>query len=490
MDARPVAATDIVGAAADTAALAPLAAELAGQGFGLTAGVHRMQFEDGRILLTLFVGEMRDALRQQVFRADSVVIDAWDPAALKAVARHCRRGTTIATDNVSAALGHGLAEAGFVMTPGETHGMFNPAWQPRSRLAEVDIEPGHCTVIGAGLAGAAVAASLARRGWRVIALDIASSPASGASGLPAGLLAPHYSPDDSLLSRLSRCGVRTTLQQARHLLREGEDWALTGVLELRPDDFAMVEDAREAMRPWNRRAAQGNAIWHEQAGWIKPAPLVRAWLSQPGIEWRGECEVQSIERSNGRWRVIATGGAVLDESELVVVTAATGSARLLGNRISTHPVRGQVSWGDQAGASLAPTPMNGSGHLIPSVPTSRGLAWYCGSTYETGQDSLEERAADHQSNLERLRKLAPEAAAALAPSFADGSVHVWTGVRCAATDRRPLLGEVEPGLWVSTAMGSRGLTFAALCGELLAARVHGEPFPLDRRLAQSLDITR
>ena len=97
---------------------------------------------------------------------------------------------------------------------------------------------------------------------------------------------------------------------------------------------------------------------------------------------------------------------------------------------------------------------------------------------------------DHHSNLGRLRKLAPGAAAELAPSFADGSVHAWTGVRCAATDRRPLLGEVEPGLWVSTAMGSRGLTFAALCGELLAARVHGEPFPLDRRLAQSLDITR
>ena len=52
-------------------------------------------------------------------------------------------------------------------------------------------------------------------------------------------------------------------------------------------------------------------------------------------------------------------------------------------------------------------------------------------------------------------------------------------MRCASTDRRPLVGEVEPGLWVSTAMGSRGLTFAALCGELLAARLHGEPLPLE-----------
>ena len=78
----------------------------------------------------------------------------------------------------------------------------------------------------------------------------------------------------------------------------------------------------------------------------------------------------------------------------------------------------------------------------------------------------------------------------VAPAFSDGSVQAWTGVRCASTDRRPVLGELEPGLWVSTAMGSRGMTFAALCAELLAARVHGEPLPLDKRLALALDARR
>jgi hypothetical protein len=111
-------------------------------------------------------------------------------------------------------------------------------------------------------------------------LDSAASPATGASGLPVGMLAPHYSPDDSLLSRLSRCGIRTTLQHATRLLRKGEDWALTGVLELRPADAAPVGDVDESMRPWSRAAAPGNAIWHEKAGWIKPAALVRAWLAQ------------------------------------------------------------------------------------------------------------------------------------------------------------------------------------------------------------------
>ncbi|RYF37830.1 MAG: FAD-dependent oxidoreductase, partial [Comamonadaceae bacterium] len=69
-------------------------------------------------------------------------------------------------------------------------------------------------------------------------------------------------------------------------------------------------------------------------------------------------------------------------------------------------------------------------------------------------------------------------------------VQAWTGLRCVAADRRPLLGELAPGLWLSTAMGSRGLTFAMLCAELLAARLHGEPLPLPRKLAQALDARR
>ena len=39
-------------------------------------------------------------------------------------------------------------------------------------------------------------------------------------------------------------------------------------------------------------------------------------------------------------------------------------------------------------------------------------------------------------------------------------------------------------------MGSRGLTLSLLCGELLAARLPGEPLPLDAKLAAALDSER
>ena len=67
-------------------------------------------------------------------------------------------------------------------------------------------------------------------------------------------------------------------------------------------------------------------------------------------------------------------------------------------------------------------------------------------------------------------------------------------MRCTAPNQLPIVGPVDaarlPGLWASTAMGARGLTLALLCGELLAARLQGEPLPIDAKLARSLSTER
>jgi tRNA 5-methylaminomethyl-2-thiouridine biosynthesis bifunctional protein len=47
-----------------------------------------------------------------------------------------------------------------------------------------------------------------------------------------------------------------------------------------------------------------------------------------------------------------------------------------------------------------------------------------------------------------------------------------------------------PGLFVLTALGSRGITLAPLMGELVAAQVAGTPWPLERSLADAVDPAR
>jgi tRNA 5-methylaminomethyl-2-thiouridine biosynthesis bifunctional protein len=196
--------------------------------------------------------------------------------------------------------------------------------------------------------------------------------------------------------------------------------------------------------------------------------------------------ISRLARDGTQWCLRGENGAELLRADLVVVATAYASGPLIGDRLALHPVRGQVSWSSQGLAALPVFPVNGNGHFLPAVPLEGGKAWLSGSTYGRGDTGTDVRAEDHAANLQRLQVLLPRPAAQLAGVFAAGRVEAWAGVRCTSADRRPLAGLLEPGLAISTALGSRGLTFAALCAELLAARLHGEPLPLDSKLAEAL----
>ncbi len=213
--------------------------ELSAQWSGLLPGQHRLSLAQGRLQLTLCVGDLQTLLREQQFEADRVFLDpahAWDRWSLKALARCCRRGTQLAYDTLTPGVQKLLAENGFVLESAQAR--YDPPWDlktGREALRTEAATPGNCVVIGAGLAGASVAAALARRGWAVEVVDAAPAPAAGASGLPAGLLVPHVSSDDSPRSRLTRAGLRLMRAEAQRLLQAGRDWDACGVLEQRLD---------------------------------------------------------------------------------------------------------------------------------------------------------------------------------------------------------------------------------------------------------------
>jgi tRNA 5-methylaminomethyl-2-thiouridine biosynthesis bifunctional protein len=499
----------------------PLSHELAAQWSGLIPGFHRISLDHGQVLLTLCVGELQAMLRELAFCADSLVLTGlsaenehtvWRIHTLKNLARCCRRGTQLTPAPVSPTLRDGLVQCGFDLSTL----CFNPTWEPKQRqTVPPPTTASTCVVIGAGLAGAAVAASLVRRGWQVTVLDVASTPAQGASALPAGLLSPHVSPDDGTLSRLSRNGGRITLQAAQAWLKEGQDWQQTGVLEHRVDSSpglirsAMATPAsRAAHAEWSmpatpaQLAAAGlppgsTAIWHTRAAWIKPAALVLALLNHPHITWQGNSAVARLYHHSGLWQVQDTEGAVLATAPLVVVAAAYTSAGLLATAGSTAPplqaLRGQVSLGINADEHETVTPMpthpvNGYGSFIPRFPHGDTVLWAAGATFERDvadtQSTPEDIARRDAENHQRLQVLLPNM------THPPQATQAFVGIRCASPDRLPLVGPVSTGLWVSTAMGSRGLSLALLCGELLAARLHGEPLPLEARLAKRLDVQR
>jgi tRNA 5-methylaminomethyl-2-thiouridine biosynthesis bifunctional protein len=297
---------------------------------------------------------------------------------------------------------------------------------------------------------------------------------------------PHISSDDTMLSRLSRAGSSATWELARRLLREGWDYALSGVRERCLDPGA---DPPEH--------------WHAAAGWLKPTQLVQALLAQPGITWQGRSAVHTLRQQGAHWQLLDAQEQLLAQAPRVVVCAGFGSHALLQQALPLQALRGQLSWGWRCAqgtdANAFPsTPVNGHGNFIPDVPTERGRAWYLGSTFERDNTDPRPTAADHRANLQRLQTLLPATAQALAEQFSGSGelaqVQAFAAVRCTAPDRLPIVGPMDAlhdaGLWVSTAMGARGLTLAVLCGELLAAQWHDEPLPVEHPLALALSTGR
>jgi tRNA 5-methylaminomethyl-2-thiouridine biosynthesis bifunctional protein len=329
------------------------------------------------------------------------------------------------------------------------------------------------------------------------------------------LAAPHVSPDDNVLSRITRAGVEATLHRAQTLLHRGTDWNLTGVLEHNVGAKRRLPQAvngsdSSALASPAQIAAAGlppgtPALWHAQAGWIRPRQLVAAQLQTPGIHVLWGQHAHSLERHGAEWTVRDAQGLPLDQAPWVVVASAFDSLALLqplpGFAVPLNPLRGQISFGQMTDLTaherrlLPPFPVNGHGSFISGVPTPEGTpGWYIGSSFERNCEQAPVRTEDHAANQVRLATLLPDLGQAMSGQFGPDRVMGWAGLRCTLPNRLPAVGPIDPlrlpGLCLSTGMGARGISLAVLCGELTAAWLNQEALPLPAALLKHLAAER
>jgi tRNA 5-methylaminomethyl-2-thiouridine biosynthesis bifunctional protein len=370
-------------------------------------------------------------------------------------------------------------------------------------------------VIGAGLAGAATCAALARRGWRITLIDAASGPAQAASSLPVGMLSPHVTRTPTPMSRLSALGVADTRRELERLIAPGHGW----------------------------QPCEVDNLDHDPGRWpaalVRPAALVQAWLSEAqsltALETRWSQRVTSLRQGSGGWQALDDQQRVIAQAPVVVLTAAQASAALLQNswpemtenQLPLRPVKGQMSLAALETAPLAARPQRQAGVFVP-VYQDTGLPpewpkriWAMGSTYARGEDNTAISDQAHQENALSLAAMHPAAADRLRADAAAGRLLGWAQVRCASLDRLPLVGAVpdlaalqrwmdaagtrrsklpladaprHPGLYLLTALGSRGLSLAHCCANLLAQQIN-EPASattktVDPELIRALDPAR
>ena len=520
------------------AEFAPLAATLREAAPLPLPGLHRLHFEDGRVTLTLAYADVAEVLPTLRLAADAIFLDGfapdrnpdmWTPAVMKALTRLVRSGATVATYTTARTVRDALAAAGFV--PQARPGFGRKRQMLVARYAPLR-PPRHAPppaprwserraiVIGAGLAGAAVAERLAGRGWVIELIERHAGPAAEASGMPAGIFHPQVSRDDSILSRLTRAGYLYALANWSAIAAAARRpaWERRGVLQVAKDlrDEARMAATVRALGfpagyvdflprgPAGDRAGVGVAAggwWFPGSGWLQPASLVAAQLATAGVRSQlvhhFGATVHALTRNGDRWEARAQDGATIASAPVAVLANSHDAARLVPLGTELKRVRGQLTVLPENSFPRLRVALTGAGHLVPA---GNGAA-VAGATYDYEDEDAAPSTAAHASNLARVERLLTAGASGLDPAQLTGAV----GFRCVTPDRLPLIGALPdtlasvpgsralprlPGLYGALAYASRGLTWAALGGDLIASLVEGEPLPLEGDLTDAVDPGR
>lgn len=491
----------------------------------LLPGLHRLEFESGALTLTLAFGPIEVLARQIEACVDAYFLDGfaprnnpqmWSASLFGQLARMANVGATAASWCCAGQVRRTLSDAGFLVSKvagfGQKREMTVAVLRPglgRSRESKAPTDP--ILVIGGGLAGAGIAHSLALRGHAVTVADPVFAQGLGAShkGHRAAALTPLISRDDDQRARLTRAGTLRALQRwgclpvsARPLRCGTIELPATehDAIECRetlkylsfPADWVSWLDRAQASRKVGFPVARGGVFFtHGQL--VRPEALIEALLDHPAIRCIATDVAGLKPLKQGIWQARDMFGAsVAQASNVVLANAArakvllssSGAVDVLPKVRAIHQLAGQVSYFSSVAAAghESRVILGGEGYWLPAVDR----VCVGGSTYVPGADHCEVTGQGHQAVINKLTALL-NVSSVQASAWLDSS-NGWAGWRAVTMGRLPVIGPLAatPGLWLACAYGSRGLTWSALAGDIIAARLNREPSPVERDLLRAI----
>ena len=514
------------------------------------AGVHRLlldervtldlHFGDAAERLALLDGQV-DAWFLDGF-APAKNPEMWRPELFTALAAASRPGATFATFTCAGIVKRGLADVGFAWRKAPGYGRKREMLKgeiilpPRNERRQAtpwftppDVKiPQHVAVIGAGIAGASAAAALARRGIAVTLIDRFDRARLEPTHLQ-GALYVKLAADTNLQSRFYLAGLLHSRRWLAQVDPQQSLWQPSGVLQLGTSEkeqtrqasflanHALPESVVRGLDSTAASAAAGievktPALDYPNAGWVKPVELCVHLASTPGVTFQ-QGEVKALHAVARGWTLTLASGTIIEADQVVIASASEASGYAETAALPLQPVRGQIS---QLTLPAGTPPLGRvvcAGGYVP--PAADGVLNF-GATFHPGEVDPREREADHAANLAELERGMPAFATALCNAGAElipKQLTGRTGIRAASPDKTPYAGPVPdaeawrndyaslgkdatripdipgrhyPGLWISTAHGSRGLSSAPLCAEVLASRICDEPLPLEWPLVDHL----
>lgn len=453
--------------------LAPYAQQLQQQWPLPQRGFHRLNFPAARISLTLLYGDAADTLAQLSATVDAWYLDGfaptrnsglWNDALYQQIAKLSAPGSTFATYTAAGHVRRGLAAAGFEVSKTEGFG--------RKRDMSVGVIPGErkfeatpkaVTIIGAGIAGACAARTLAERGLKVTVIEAGKEAASEASGVFAGLIRPW--PE---LERSPReCYFENAFMLTRRHLQQWqqEPWIDFGGVKQAFDKLGRAH--KIAARGFSKEliTTEGDALHYPSGISITPKAWCQALLQHPNISVNYQ-QTFDVENHDGDEPLILAGGWKLAEASSP-------------EHCTLQFIRGQLSRINIPGPGTAQCH---HGHWLkqPDDETHSVI----GSSFVPNSNNSETSQAEHQAVVAKLlaEKILPQD-----NNKGDyETAELYANVRLAANDRMPIVGRLsspnDPAVYVSTAHGSRGLTGALLAAEILKSWLLNEPASIEQDL--------
>ena len=474
----PLSPADLQRALALWPELKPLADQLLKHYVAIHQGFQRITLANGRVTLTLLIGDALEQLPQLDAQIDAWFLDGFAPAKnpdmwtaelFVELARLAAPGSTISTFTSTGWVRRLLNAAGFKMkrTPGIGHkweilrGEFlgwpaevtPPATQKPwfARPAPLTGER-WALVIGAGLAGCATASSLAARGWQVSLLERHAGVAEEASGNPQGVLYLKLSAHGTALSQLIVSGFGYT-RRLLETLQRGTDWDDCGVLQLAfnakeaerhaqlaaafPEDLLQWLEQPEAQAQAGVALAHGG-LYYPEGGWVHPPALCQAQAAQPNVTLLSHREALELRKVENQWQAF-DGERLLASAPVVVLAGAAEIKRFAQSaELPLKRIRGQITRLAQTEPSQAlATVVCAEGYVAPARLGEHTL----GASFDFNSDDLTPTIAEHQGNLAMLEEISTDLVARLniAAQPAD-SLQGRAAFRCTSPDYLPIVG--------------------------------------------------
>ena len=458
--------------------LATFSEQLLALYFAIHPGFQTLTLGNGRVTLTLLIGDALEQLPQLDAKIDAWFLDGfapaknpdmWTPELFAQLARLAAPESTISTFTSTGWVRRALNDAGFKMrrTPGighkweilrgsfvgvpDTAGTTAPVKPWFARPPQVK-GPRKALVIGGGLSGCASANALARRGWQVVLLERHERLAKEASGNPQGILYLKLSAHGTTLSQLIVSGFGYTRRLLEHLQR-GRDWDDCGVLQLGfdakevgrqaqlaaafPPTLVHLLDQPQAQALAGIELAHGG-LFYPEGGWVHPPALCHYQTLHPNVQVLTHHDVLQLNRVDDQWQAWQDD-KLLAQAPVVILAGAAEVKRFPpSSDLPLKRIRGQITQlVETPDSAVLKTVVCAEGYVAPGRLGEHTL----GASFDFHNEDLSTTPEGHQGNLDLLQEISPDLARRLGDEQLDPhTLQGWAAFRCTSPDYLPIVG--------------------------------------------------